>query len=67
MVPQMRAVGWTEQERIAGLAATSIARLVTDSRKGQPVTALLIFTAMGPYVDALLIVTRNTPEPLDGR
>ena len=67
MVPQMRAVGWMEQERIAGLAATSIARLVTDSRKGQPVTALLVFTAMGPYVDALLIVTRNTPEPLDGR
>jgi hypothetical protein len=62
-IPQMTAAGWKTLGPPAGDDHLSIARLTSSSRAGDPVTALLIFTALDgtPYVDAVLRVVRNKP------
>ncbi len=63
LLPQMTAAGWTVAGPTAGDAAVSITRLTATSKAGDPVTALLLLTALGDTdsVDAVLRVVRNKP------
>ncbi len=62
-VPQLTAAGWTVEGTAGGDSKTSITRLKSKSKAGDPVTMLLILTVLDdtPYVDAVMRVVRNKP------
>ena len=61
-IPQMTAAGWTLETRSSGPVGTTMGRFITKSRGGQPVTALIGFATLGPYLDALLVVSKSPSD-----
>jgi hypothetical protein len=62
-VRQMAAAGWKVESGPTKDQVMSTARLSHRSRAGDPVTAMIVVTALSdtPFVDAIIRVVRNKP------
>jgi len=62
-VRQMQTAGWTLEGGPSGDGVMTAARMSGKSRAGDPVTALVVVTALTdtPFVDAVVRVVRNKP------
>ncbi len=63
-IGQMKAVGWRLESGPTTDGVMTVARMSIASRAGDPVTAMVIVTALNgtPFVDAVIRVVRNKPS-----